>query len=112
MSDYVAALGTVIAVFVMLRAERKDIAGELRRIDTRIDTLDTTLSSRIDTLDTTLSSRIDTLDTRLSSRIETLDTKMSARIEALDTKLSSRLDTVVLELGKTFGRPTNRPQAG
>ena len=62
MSDYVAALGTVIAVFVMLRAERKDIAGELRRIDTRI--------------------------------------------EALDTKLSSRLDTVVLELGKAFGRPT------
>ena len=72
MSDYVAALGTVIAVFVMLRAERKDIAGELRRIDTRIDTLDTNLSSRI---------------------------------EGLDTKLSSRLDTVVLELGKAFGRP-------
>jgi hypothetical protein len=72
MSDYVAALATVIAVFVMLRAERKDLAGEFRRMETRIDTLDTKLSSRID---------------------------------ALDTKLSGRIDTVVLELGKAFGRP-------
>jgi hypothetical protein len=63
MSDYVAALATVIAVFVMLRTERKDMAkaSDLSRIE--------------------------------------------ARIEALDTKLSARLDTVVLELGKAFGRP-------
>jgi hypothetical protein len=72
MSDYVAALATVIAVFVMLRAERKDLARDFARIDGRLDAL---------------------------------DTKLSARIEALDTKLSSRLDTVVLELGKAFGRP-------
>lgn len=65
MSDYVAALATVIAVFVMLRAERKDLAkaADLARV--------------------------------------------AARIEALDTKLSARLDTVVLELGKAFGRPAN-----
>ena len=76
MSAYVAALATVIAVFVMLRAERKDMAkvSDLNRIETRI---------------------------------EALDTKLSARIEALDTKLSARIDTVVLELGKAFGRPTN-----
>ena len=74
MSAYVAALATVIAVFVMLRAERKDMAkvGDLNRIEARIDAL---------------------------------DTKLSARIEALDTKLSTRIDTVVLELGKAFGRP-------
>jgi hypothetical protein len=65
MSDYVAALATVIAVFVMLRTERKDLAkaSDLARVETRID--------------------------------------------ALDTKLTARLDTVVLELGKAFGRPTN-----
>ena len=65
MSDYVAALATVIAVFVMLRAERKDLAkaADLARVE--------------------------------------------ARIEALDTKLSARIDTVVLELGKAFGRPAN-----
>jgi len=65
MSDYVAALATVIAVFVMLRAERKDMAkvSDLARIE--------------------------------------------ARIDALDTKLSARLDTVVLELGKAFGRPAS-----
>ena len=76
MSDYVAALATVIAVFVMLRAERKDLAKavDLSRVEARIDALDTTLT---------------------------------ARIEALDTKLSGRIDTVVLELGKAFGRPTN-----
>ena len=76
MSAYVAALATVIAVFVMLRAERKDLAkaSDLARIETRIDTLDRTLSGRID---------------------------------ALDTKLSGRIDTVVLELGKAFGRPAN-----
>ena len=65
MSDYVAALATVIAVFVMLRAERKDLA---KAVDL--------------------------------ARVE-------ARIEALDNKLSTRIDTVVLELGKAFGRPTN-----
>ena len=76
MSAYVVALATVIAVFVMLRAERKDLAkaSDLARIETRIDTLDRTLSGRID---------------------------------ALDTKLSGRIDTVVLELGKAFGRPAN-----
>ena len=76
MSDYVAALATVIAVFVMLRAERKDMAkvSDLSRVEARIDSL---------------------------------DTKLTARIDALDTKMTSRLDTVVLELGKAFGRPTN-----
>jgi hypothetical protein len=74
MSDYVAALATVIAVFVMLRAERKDLAKDFGRIETRIDGL---------------------------------DTRLAARIDALDTKLSGRIDTVVLELGKAFGRPTN-----
>ena len=65
MSDYVAALATVIAVFVMLRTERKDLA---KAIDL--------------------------------ARVE-------ARIDALDAKLTARLDTVVLELGKAFGRPAN-----
>jgi hypothetical protein len=39
MSDYVAALATVIAVFVMLRAERKDMAkvSDLGRVEARID---------------------------------------------------------------------------
>ena len=87
MSAYVAALATVLAVFVMLRAERKDLAkaSDLARVD----------------------SRIDGLDAKLTSRIDALDTKMTARFEALDTKLSARIDTVVLELGKAFGRPTN-----
>jgi hypothetical protein len=57
--------GPVVEVFVMLRAERKDMA---KAIDL--------------------------------ARVE-------ARIDALDTKLSARLDTVVLELGKAFGRPAN-----
>jgi hypothetical protein len=76
MSDYVAALATVIAVFVMLRAERKDMAkvSDLARVEARIDAL---------------------------------DTKLGSRIEALDTKMSARLDTVVLELGKAFGRPAS-----
>ena len=74
MSDYVAALATVIAVFVMLRAERKDLAKDFDGIH---------------------------------GRIEALDTRLTARIDALDTKLSARIDTVVLELGKAFGRPTN-----
>lgn len=80
MSAYVAALATVIAVFVMLRAERKDMAkaADLSRLEGRIDT-----------------------------RIDALGAKLSNRIDALDTKLSTRLDTVVLELGKAFGRPTS-----
>jgi hypothetical protein len=64
-SDYVAALATVIAVFIMLRAERKDMAKV------------------------------------------TDVARLEARIDALDTKLSARLDTVVLELGKAFGRPSS-----
>ena len=87
MSAYVAALATVLAVFVMLRAERKDLAkaSDLVRVEARIGGL----------------------DAKLTSRIDALDSKMTARIEALDTKLSARIDTVVLELGKAFGRPTN-----
>jgi hypothetical protein len=83
MSDYVAALATVIAVFVMLRAERKDLAkvGDVARVEARIDALDT--------------------------KVDALDTKLGSRIDALDTKLSARLDTVVLELGKAFGRPAS-----
>ena len=92
MSAYVAALATVIAVFVMLRAERKDLAkaSDLTRLE----------------------GRIEGLDTKLSGRIEALDNRLSGRIEALDTKLSARLDTVVLELGKAFGAPPARSQGG
>jgi len=91
MSAYVAALATVLAVFVMLRAERKDLAkaSDLVRLEARLD------------------ARVDALDTKLTARIEALDAKFSARIEALDTKFTARLDTVVLELGKAFGRPAN-----
>lgn len=85
MSAYVAALATAIAIFVMLRAERKDLAKDFSRVD----------------------GRLEALDTKLSARLEALDSKMTARIEALDTKLSARLDTVVLELGKAFGRPAS-----
>jgi hypothetical protein len=74
MSDYVAALATVIAVFVMLRTERKEMA------------------KVTDVL-------------RIEARIDTLETKVSSRIDALDTKMTARLDTVVLEIGKAFGRP-------
>jgi len=103
MSAYVAALATVIAVFVMLRAERKDLAkaSDLTRLEGRIEGLDTKLSGRIEAL-----------DTKLSGRIEALDNRLSGRIEALDTKLSARLDTVVLELGKAFGAPPARSQGG
>jgi hypothetical protein len=59
MSDHVAALATVIAVFVMLRAERKDLAKGFGRVHARIDTLDTKLTGRIDALDSKLSGRID-----------------------------------------------------
>ena len=65
MSDCLAALATVIAVFVMLRAERRDMA-------------------------------------KVSDLV-----RIEARIDALDTKMSARLDTVVLELGKAFGRPAS-----
>jgi len=44
---------------------------------------------------------------RVEARIDALDTKLGSRIEALDTKMSARLDTVVLELGKAFGRPAS-----
>ena len=45
---------------------------------------------------------------RVEARIDALDTKLGSRIEALDTKMSARLDTVVLELGKAFGRPASK----
>jgi hypothetical protein len=44
---------------------------------------------------------------RIEARIDALETKLGNRIDALDTKLSARLDTVVLELGKAFGRPAS-----
>jgi tetrahydromethanopterin S-methyltransferase subunit G len=98
MSNCLAALATVIAVFVMLRAERKDMAkvSDLARIEGRIDALDTKVESRIDAL-----------ETKMGTRIEALETKLGNRIEALDSKMSARLDTVVLELGKAFGRPAS-----
>ena len=76
MSEYVAALGTIMAVYVMLRAERKDMAktGDLAK-----------------------------LESRLTARIDGVE----RRIDALDSKLSARIDTVVLELGKAFGRPAS-----
>jgi hypothetical protein len=61
MSDYVAALATVIAVFVMLRAERKDMAkvSDLGRVEARIDALDAKWTARIDALDTKMTARLD-----------------------------------------------------
>lgn len=51
----------------------REILGELKSMNNRIDNLETTMGSRIDNLETTMGNRIDTLETTMSNRIDTLD---------------------------------------
>lgn len=85
----ISALGIVLTLGTTLLAGG---AWLVRRIDDRIEGLDTKLSDRIEGL-----------DQRLTDRIEGLDTKLSDRIDRLEQKLSDRIDGVENELGDRIG---------
>lgn len=87
------ALGTVIAIYVLLRAERIELRGEIRTLDER------------------LSGDIRTLDERLSGGIRALDEKMDRKFGALDEKFDRKFDglTETLAASGALNRPPQPP---
>ena len=64
----------------------------MKRMDEKIDELDTRLGARIDEIDELLSGRIDELDTRLSGRIDSLEVQMKKSENLFMTELGRTCD--------------------
>jgi flagellar capping protein FliD len=89
-----------------MRGEIQAMHADIRRLDQKIDGVDTRLSHKIDGVDARLSEKIGNLDARLSDRIDSLAAQMShmkgeliaeirrvdARIDGVDRELRTAID--------------------
>ncbi|MBP3976619.1 hypothetical protein [Microbacterium sp. BLY] len=76
----VSAIGSVLTLGASLFAAG---AWMIRRIDDRIDTVETKLGTRIDTVETKLGTRIDSVESKIGTRIDSVEEKLGARIDAV-----------------------------
>ena len=89
-------------------------------LDSRMDSLETSLSSRMDSLETSLSSRMDSLETSLTSRMDSIEAKMgslesglTSRMDSLEVKMDSKIDALRAEFnakGSEFNARLDRQQ--
>jgi flagellar capping protein FliD len=89
-----------------IRGEMQAMHADIRRLDQKIDGVDTGLSHKIDGVDARLSARIDNMDTRLGDKIDSLAAQMGhmkgepiaeirrvdARIDGVDRELRTAID--------------------
>ena len=89
-----------------IRGEMQAMHADIRRLDQKIDGVDTGLSHKIDGVDARLSARIDNMDTRLGDKIDSLAAQMGhmkgeliaeirrvdARIDGVDRDLRTAID--------------------
>ena len=89
-----------------IRGEMQAMHADIRRLDQKIDGVDTGLSHKIDGVDARLSARIDNMDTRLGDKIDSLAAQMGhmkgeliaeirrvdVRIDGVDRELRTAID--------------------
>src|SRR4030095_11809160 len=89
-----------------MRGEIQAMHADIRRLDQKIDGVDTRLSHKIDGVDARLSEKIDNLDARLSDKVDSLAAQMGhmkgeliaeirrvdARIDGVDRELRTAID--------------------
>jgi flagellar capping protein FliD len=89
-----------------MRGEIQAMHADIRRLDQKIDGVDTGLSHKIDGVDARLSARIDNMDARIGDKIDSLAAQMGhmkgeliaeirrvdARIDGVDRELRTAID--------------------
>jgi hypothetical protein len=89
-----------------MRGEMQAMHADIRRLDQKIDGVDTGLSHKIDGVDARLSARIDNMDARLGDKIDSLAAQMGhmkgeliaeirrvdVRIDGVDRELRTAID--------------------
>lgn len=73
--------------------ELKSIQVEIKRLDTRIDSLKSEINSRIDSLD----NKIDFLKSEIATEIKRLDSKIDSLDDKIDTAIQIRERLAVIE---------------
>jgi SMC interacting uncharacterized protein involved in chromosome segregation len=69
-----------------------EIKGEIRAVNTRIDSLDDRMSTKIDSLKTEMISKFQSVDHKFEAtdiKIDSLKTEMNSKFEATDIKIDS-----------------------
>ena len=89
----------------LLLPKLNTIEGELKAINTRIDSLD----ERMNTKMTSLDEKIDSLDERinikmtsLDEKIDSLDERMNIKMTSLDERMSTKIDSLRNEIKSEF----------
>ncbi len=86
---------------------RKELKGDIQRLETRIDDVHQRLETRIDRLETRidrLEVKIDDVDRRLGEKIDEVDRRLGERIDDVDRRLGEKIDDVRLHLETRIDR--------
>ena len=83
---------------VGVREAVKELDYKVEALDTKIDTVETALTTKIDTkIDNavaTLNTKIDTVETALTTKIDTVETALTTKIDNAVATLTTKIDTV------------------
>jgi cell division septum initiation protein DivIVA len=85
----------------IIAPELHALRSDMQRVDQKIDSVDSHLSTKIDSVDSRLSTKIDSVDSRLSTKIDALKTEtlsMKAELLAEIRRLDARIDSLDREL--------------
>ena len=93
-------VGTAIVILLAIVTSSRGLRSEIR--DLRIGTR--RLENRMDELETKLTERINAVETKLTERINAVETKLTAHINAVETKLTERMNRMETALSERLGR--------
>ncbi len=65
-----------------------------KKLDNKIDTLESKMNNKIDTLESKMNNKIDALESKMNNKINALESKMNNKIDALESRMNDRIDTL------------------
>ena len=86
-----------------MRGEIQAMHADLRRLDQKIDGVDTRLGHKIGSVDAGLSAKIEGIDARLSHKIDSIDARLSEKIDNVDARLGDKVDSLAAQMGHMKG---------
>ena len=89
MSEQTAEL-TTRDVLVQIDRRLELSEGDVRRLDAKLDDVESKLTARIDEVERKLIARIAEVDSRLNARIDGLEAKIDLKIELLRKEMNTR----------------------
>ncbi|MCY3761468.1 MAG: hypothetical protein OXH50_09475 [Gemmatimonadetes bacterium] len=92
MSETTSAELTTRDVLVQIDRRLELSEGDVRRLDAKLDDVESKLTARIDEVESKLTARIDGVEHKLTTRIDDVEHRLTAKIDEVDNRLTARID--------------------